>query len=386
MLRRDLSGATPHGASHRRTVILAAGAAVILAGGTAAGLAAAHSGARHGSPSRTHLIGAACGGPAGAAYVSDAGWDGFSAINTATCKVIQTYNVGDRQVPGDPGDQDFDSTNEGVAIHGSTLYFADAGNSTVAVINTKDLDPKNFNPPEKLINVGLFPQSLAVTPDGKQVWSADTGPQTSRSSPSGISVISTASDKVVAKLPLSGTPTSVAFSPSGSTAYVATSQGLWIYSTHTRQVLKVIHGLGEPRSVAVSPDGQKVYVTATDAGAVAVINAANDTVARTIKVGELPWQVIVSADGDRRRDRDGEPHRHRPRRSRDAGPDPERPAVVGRAEQPRHGSRARHGQPRRRRRYPARQLWGAVGRRLRSRRDRPRHHPDARVVAWRPSR
>jgi YVTN family beta-propeller protein len=297
MLRRDPSGATPHGASHRRTVILAAGAAVILAGGAAAGLAAAHSGTRHGSPSRAHLISSACGGPAGAAYVSDAGWDGFSAINTANCKVIQNYNVGDRQVPGDPGDQDFDSTNEGVAIHGSTLYFADAGNSTVAVINTKRLNPKSFNPAEKLINVGLFPQSLAVTPDGKQVWSADTGPQTSPASPSGVSVISTASDKVVAKLPLSGTPTAVAFSPSGSTAYVATSQGLWIYSTHTRQVLKVIHGLGEPRSVAVSPDGRTVYVTATDAGAVAVINAANNTVTGMIKVGELPWQVVVSADG-----------------------------------------------------------------------------------------
>jgi YVTN family beta-propeller protein len=110
-------------------------------------------------------------------------------------------------------------------------------------------------------------------------------------------VISTASDKVVAKLPLSGTPSAVAFSPSGTRAYVATSAGLWIYSTQTRQVLRVIRGLGEPRSVAVSPDGRTVYVTATDSGAVAVINAANNTVTRTIKVGELPWQVIVSADG-----------------------------------------------------------------------------------------
>jgi YVTN family beta-propeller protein len=306
MLRRDLSGASPRSAhslrglrsgGRLRTGGLVVGAAVILAGGTAAGLAAAHSGTRHGSPSGAHLTSPACGGPAGAAYVSDAGGDGFTAIDTATCDIIQTYNVGDRQVPGDPGDQDFDSTNEGVDIHGSTLYFADAGNSTVAVINTKKLNPKNFNPAEKLINVGLFPESVAVTPDGKQVWSADTGPQSSPASPSGVSVISTGSDKVVAKLPLSGTPSSVAFSPSERRTYVATSAGLWIYRTQTRQVLRVIRGLGEPRSVAVSPDGQTVYVTATDAGAVAVINAATDTVTRTIKVGELPWQVIVSADG-----------------------------------------------------------------------------------------
>jgi YVTN family beta-propeller protein len=303
---RDLPGASSrsahglrslHRGSRLRTGGLVVGAAVILAGGTAAGLAAAHSGGRHGSPSRSHLMSSACGGPAGAAYVSDAGWDGFTAIDTATCGIIQTYNVGDRQVPGDPGGQDFDSTNEGVAMHGSTLYFADAGNSTVAVIDTAKLDPRNFNPAEKLINVGLFPESLAVTPDGTQVWSADTGPQTSPASPSGISVISTASDKVVAKLPLSGTPSAAAFSPSGTRAYVATSEGLWVYSTQTRQVLRVIRGLGEPRSVAVSPDGQTVYVTATDSGTVAMINAATDTVTRTIKVGELPWQVIVSADG-----------------------------------------------------------------------------------------
>ena len=55
----------------------------------------------------------------------------------------------------------------------------------MAVIDTSNLDPKNYNPSETLINVGLFPQDLAVTPDGKQVWVADTGPQTSPSSPSG---------------------------------------------------------------------------------------------------------------------------------------------------------------------------------------------------------
>lgn len=38
-------------------------------------------------------------------------------------------------------------------------------------------------------------------------------------------------------------------------------------------------------------------MTATNSGAVAVINAANDTVTGTIKVGQLPWQLVVSASG-----------------------------------------------------------------------------------------
>jgi hypothetical protein len=51
-----------------------------------------------------------------------------SAINTANCAIIQTYNVGDTAVPNDPGDDNYSSTDEAVARHGSTLCFANAGN------------------------------------------------------------------------------------------------------------------------------------------------------------------------------------------------------------------------------------------------------------------
>ena len=71
--------------------------------------------------------------------------------------------------------------------------------------------------------MGVNPESLAVTPDGSQVWVADTGPQTGEPSLGGISVISAATDTVTATLPLPGTdPRQIAFSPSGATAYVTT--------------------------------------------------------------------------------------------------------------------------------------------------------------------
>ncbi len=280
-----------------RTAVAAGGAAFVLA----AAAVLAVSGASH--PAASHrgaaarLAASTCSGPAGAAYVSDSGWDGFTAIDTATCKVIQTYNVGDTQVPGDPGDDNYASTNEGIAMSGGNLYFADTGTSNVAVIAISSLDPSNYNPPEKLINVGLFPQDVAVTPDGKQVWVAETGPQTSPSSPSGISVISTASDKVTAQLPIGGQPSQVAFSPSGATAYVVTADGLWLFSTATLKPVRVIHGLGDPRGVVVSPDGSTLYVTDTQQGTVAVINAATGAITHMIKVGQLPWQMAVSSNG-----------------------------------------------------------------------------------------
>jgi phospholipase C len=228
--------------------------------------------------------------------VADAGYQAFSAINTANCQVIQTYNVDDLAVPGDPGDTDYTGTDEGIALSGHTLWFAVTGTSNVAAIDISTLDATNYNPAETLIPVGLFPQALAVTPDGHQVWVADTGPQTLTSHNSGVSVINTTSDKVVASLPLAGNPTDVAFSPSGAQAYVTTSQGLYVFDTATRQPAGFIAGLGDPESVAVAPDGKAVYVTETSVGKLAVVIPTTFHVSHTMVLGQLPWQAVVSSD------------------------------------------------------------------------------------------
>ena len=248
-----------------------------------------------GGPLKASLIASSCGGPAGAAYVADAGWDGFSAIDTANCKIIQTYNVGDPQVPGDPGDYNYASTDEGIALHGSTLYFADTGDSSIAVIDAATLDSKNYNPAETDIHTGTFPQDLAVTPDGSQLWVANTGPQTQADSPTSVSVINTATEKVTATIATKGSPTQVAFSPDGSKAYVVTSAGLWTFSTKSLKVTGFLAGLGEPHSVAVAPNGT-LYVTDTNANAVKVISPAGQVTA-TVSVGDLPWDIVVAADG-----------------------------------------------------------------------------------------
>jgi YVTN family beta-propeller protein len=246
-------------------------------------------------PLTAKLISSSCAGPAGAAYVADAGWDGFSAINTANCSIIQTYNVGDPDVPGFSGDQDYASTDEGIAIHGSTLYFADTGDSSIAVIDAATLNPKDYNPAETDIHTGTFPQDLAVTPDGTQLWVANTGPQTQPDSPTSVSVIDTATKKVTATIATKGAPTQVAFSPDGTKAYVATDDGLYTFSTKTLTQTGFTAGLGEPHSVAVAPNGT-VYVTDTDGNSVKVISPSGQVTA-TIAVGQLPWDVVVSADG-----------------------------------------------------------------------------------------
>jgi YVTN family beta-propeller protein len=301
MSLRDSSGAGRLWTARR--ALIAGSAAAVIAAGTTVALTVGHPTARHvaasGStaPKTARLASADCSGPAGAAYIATAGYQAFDAIDTANCTYIQNYNVGDPQVPGFSGDYDYSSEDEAVAIHGDTLYFADTGDDMVSIINAATLNPKNYNPTETDINVGINPGDVAVTPDGSQLWVADTGPQTGPGSPTDIKVISLATDKVTATLPLSGAPAQIAFSPSGGTAYVTTAAGLWNFNTATDQVSGVIQGLGDPHGVVVSPDGSTVYVTDTADNAVDVINAATNEVTDTIPVGQLPWGMALSKDG-----------------------------------------------------------------------------------------
>jgi len=299
MASRESSSSRPGWAS-RRVIIAGAAAVALAAAGTATALAAHHpAGDSHAGSTKARLAASSCTGPAGAAYIALPGYQAFDAVDTANCKLIQQYNVDDLNVPNTgTEDTNYGSSEEGVAMYGNTLYFADTGSDTVAVIDAADLNVDNYaNPTETLINVGINPQNLAVTPDGSQVWVADTGPQTGEPSLGGISVISASSDTVTSTFSLPGDPREIAFSPSGATAYVTTGDGLLVISTATHRVTAVIPGLGNPEDVAVSPDGKTVYVTNTAQGLVDVISAATNRVTGAIKVGQLPWQLVVSSDG-----------------------------------------------------------------------------------------
>ncbi len=287
----------------RKRTILTLAPAVVLTAGLATGAAIA-SGGHAASPAPRHPVsvrhdvaaGSTCSGPAGAAYVAIPGYQGFVAVDTANCEVIQTYNVDDLQVPGDSGDYNYVGSDEGLALSGTTLWFAVTGTDNVAAINTTDLDPSNYNPAETLIPVGFMPENLAATPDGNEVWVADSGPQTG-SRLGNVEVISTSSISVVAHLHPWGNPSDLAFSPDGSQAYVTTSAGLFVYNVATLRRVAFLPGLGSPNWVTVAPSGSDLYVTETERGTLATISTATDRVVRSTRVGEEPWQAAVSSDG-----------------------------------------------------------------------------------------
>ena len=282
-------------------VLAAGGLAFSLASSTGHSAAAPHATVKKASAAKNvnsaQLAASACTGPVGTAYVAEPGYSAFDAINTANCEYINNYNVDDPQVPGDSGDYNYSSSPQGVALHGSTLYFTDTAQNNVSVIDAATMTAKNYNPAETDIHVGWDPTGLAVTPDGSQLWVANTGPQTD-SKLASISVISTATNTVTTTLHLDSAPAQIAFSPSGSTAYVTTADDLLIYSTSSDRLVGRVGNLGDPHGVVVSPNGSTVYVTNTERNVVDVISTGGfPHVTATIPVGQMPWGVALSTSG-----------------------------------------------------------------------------------------
>jgi YVTN family beta-propeller protein len=146
----------------------------------------------------------------------------------------------------------------------------------------------------KSIKVGANPQGIAVLPNGKFVYVANSGANT-------ISVIDTAKGGVIKTITLSHQPQYVAVSPNGSRLYVSThdgpnvGNGVTVINTATNQAVTWIMLKGilesDPYALAVSPDGSRVYVPDHTRDSVAVIDTGSNSVVNTLPVVKAPHWV-----------------------------------------------------------------------------------------------
>lgn len=148
-------------------------------------------------------------------------------IDTSTNNIAATINLGDRQYYS--GGVAVSSTGivyaAGYQSHFSGYVFViDASNSIIAVID-----------------VGSYPEGIAVNPDGTRVYVANSGSDT-------VSVI----------------------------------------NTSTNTVIDVVNVGKSPRSISVNSSGTKVYVANFSSNSVSVIDASSNSVTKTIIVGNKP--------------------------------------------------------------------------------------------------
>jgi YVTN family beta-propeller protein len=183
-------------------------------------------------------------------------------------------------------------TTEGVAVtpDGSQVFGAETGQYDVVAYNTATAKSTT-------IEVGAYPQDVAVSPDGSTVYATVTAGGIGRGGSDVVAVISTATDAVTGDIKVGVGPRQVAFSPDGKYAYVTTEREIVEVNTATNSVVRRIRDVVSPQGIAISPDGSTLYVTSPASSTLAVIRAANGRTLRTIRVGAEPYGVALSPDG-----------------------------------------------------------------------------------------
>jgi gliding motility-associated-like protein len=113
-----------------------------------------------------------------------------------------------------------------------------------------------------------------------------------------VSVISLASQKVVATIPVRASPNGEWISNDGLRVYTLNYPNgtASVISTVTNTVTQTIATGEGSYTIAESPNGAQIYVTNVN-GTVNVINRADNSIAATITVGETPSGLAFSVDG-----------------------------------------------------------------------------------------
>ena len=220
-------------------------------------------------------------------------------IDVATNAVLATIGVGNdpRGVAVTP-----DGRHAYVANNCGSSTNCTASTGTVSVIKT------STNAVVATVTVAGGPRGVAITPDGKKAYVVSVGCSTNC-----LSVINTATNTVTAQASVFGA--AIAISPNGTRAYIASSGcntpgclhgTVTVVNTATNAVLATIPIGVSPSAVAVSPDGKHVYAvnqcespTNCVNGTVSVIDTGTNKVVATVVVGDNPLEVAVTPDGTR---------------------------------------------------------------------------------------
>jgi YVTN family beta-propeller protein len=240
------------------------------------------------------------------AYVRNFG-NTVSVIATANNTVVATIPVGNGGL----------IIGTGIAItpDGAHAYVANEFDNTVSVIATAS------NTVVATIPVGNGPSGIAITPDGTHAYVANELDQSAQGFAI-VSVIDTASNTVVATIPVGDNPVRVAITPDGTRsperddrrhqalAYVtnAGDNTVSVIATASNTVVATIPVGNGPSGVAITQDGTHAYVTNSVDNTVSVIDNTTHKVVATIPVGAGPVDVAITSDGTDPSEQDGRPH------------------------------------------------------------------------------
>ena len=171
-----------------------------------------------------------------------------------------------------------------------TIFTANVNSDTISILNRdKNGDASGWI--EMPISVGKGPEGFDVSPDGKELWAANSHDGT-------VSIIDLASRKVVQTLDLhTKRANRVKFSPDGKLVLISDleSGDLVVLDTAARKEIKRLnlgHGVA---GILIVPDGSRAYVAVSPDSQVAVVDLKTLAVTARITTGKGPdglaWAV-----------------------------------------------------------------------------------------------
>lgn len=159
-------------------------------------------------------------------------------------------------------------------------------NSYVYRIDTSTLEI------DQVIEVGLVPKYLAVSPNGKWLLVANWCSYD-------LSIVNIAEAKEVARLPMGPYPRGIAISPDSETAYIAIMGGYDVVKVDLNTLSQVgsFYVGYNPRSIVIDPAGRYLYVSLNAPGDCVKVDLSDDQVVASVHTGDADRSLAISTDG-----------------------------------------------------------------------------------------
>jgi len=133
------------------------------------------------------------------------------------------------------------------------------------------------------IPVESLPHGVAIDPAGARVY-------VTNSESDSVSVIDTATNTVVARVPVGNYPAGILVNPSGTRVYVANTYGnsVSVIDTATHAVKATLPAGSGAGGIAIDPAGTRMCVINSQNNSVSVVDAASETLLDMVPVGSHP--------------------------------------------------------------------------------------------------
>lgn len=145
---------------------------------------------------------------------------------------------------------------------------------------------------DQVIEVGLVPKFLAVSPNGQWLVVANWCSYD-------VSIVDTATGTEVARIPVGPYPRGIAISKDSSIAYVAImgSDDVVEIDLGTKAIVGRFTVGSNPRSLVLSPDGQYLYASLNQPGRAVKVDLADDQVVGSVYTGADERSLAIATDG-----------------------------------------------------------------------------------------